>query len=476
MAQPDYKELWRPQYHFSPPAWWMNDPNGLVWYEGEYHLFYQHYPGGLQWGPMHWGHAVSPDLVHWQNLPIALYPDEIDTIFSGGAVVDEANSSGLLPDGGLVAIYSYENQSQAIAYSVDRGRSWMKYAGNPIIPSPNTDFRDPKVFWYEPDNAWVMALAKGRYIQFFNSPDLINWTLTSEFGGAQGSTRTIWEVPDLFPLFVDGRERWVLLVSAGGGPGGLGVQYFIGDFDGQIFSNENSPATTLWLDNGPDNYAGTTWNNTPDGARVYIGWMNNWAYANQIPTSTWRGSMTLPRELRLISTPDGTRLAQRPVTTLQALRGEAQVLQDEEIRPGENLLAGMRGKTLEIVAEIEPAGAEVVGIKVLTGEGQATDLRYDVARGSLFFNRFHAGEDGFSNGFALAYEAKVTLEDGRLKLQLFVDHSSVEVFANDGVAVLTGRVFPDAASDGLELYAVGGEAQLHSLSVWPLVSIWDTIG
>ena len=163
------------------------------------------------------------------------------------------------------------------------------------------------------DNAWVMALAKGRYIQFFNSPDLINWTLTSEFGGAQGSTRTIWEVPDLFPLQVDGRERWVLLVSAGGGPGGLGVQYFIGDFDGQIFSNENSPATTLWLDNGPDNYAGTTWNNTPDGARVYIGWMNNWAYANQIPTSTWRGSMTLPRELRLISTPDGTRLAQRPV-------------------------------------------------------------------------------------------------------------------------------------------------------------------
>ncbi len=451
----------------------MNDPNGLVWYEGEYHLFYQHFPGGLEWGPMHWGHAVSADLVHWQHLPIALYPDEIDTIFSGGAVVERNNSSGLLPDGGLVAIYSYKNQSQAIAYSTDRGRNWTKYAGNPVIPSPNTDFRDPKVFWYEPDALWVMALAKGRYIQFFNSPDLINWTLTSEFGGSQGSMRTIWEVPDLFPLNIDGHERWVLLVSAGGGPGGLGVQYFIGDFDGQTFSNENSSATTLWLDHGPDNYAGTTWNNTPDGARVYIGWMNNWLYANQIPTSTWRGAMTLPRELRLVATPEGTRLAQLPVATLQSLRGAAQSLRDESIRPGENLLDGMHGNMLELVAEIEPGAAEIVGLKVLTGEGRATDLRYDVARGSLFLNRFQGGKDDFSNGFALAYEAKVALEEDRLKLQLFIDRSSVEVFANDGVAVLTGRVFPDAASDGLELYAIGGVAQLHSLTLWPLAGIWD---
>ncbi len=476
MVKAQYDEMWRPQFHFSPPAWWMNDPNGLVWYEGEYHLFYQHCPECMNWGPTYWGHAVSPDLVHWQHLPVALRPDDIGSIWSGGAVFDRGNSSGLLPEGPLVAIFSYEDQSQGIAWSADRGRSWTMYGGNPVIPTPNTDFRDPKVFWYEPDRVWAMAIAKGRFVEFYRSPDLINWTMSGEFGGTHGSVSTIWEVPDLFPLEIDGVERWVLLVSAGGGPGGLGVQYFIGDFDGQTFINENSPQTTLWLDFGPDNYAGTTWNDTPDGARVYIGWMNNWSYAGDVPTSTWRGAMTLPRELRLVHSSDGIRLGQQPVASLRALRGPAWQLPAQMIRPGENLLAGVGGRTLEIIADIEVADADAVGLRVLKGENEATELRYNVERGSLFLNRFGAGEDDFNSNFALAYEAPLPLDEGRLSLHVFVDHSSVEVFANDGKAVISGRVFPGEGSDGLELFGIGGEAHLHSLTVWPLASIWGNDG
>ena len=471
-----FDEKWRPQYHFTPPAWWLNDPNGLVWHDGEYHLFYQYCPETLVWGPTYWGHAVSPDLAHWRHLPVALVPDGIGSIWSGGAVVDRANSSGLLPDGGMVAVFSYEDQSQGIAYSSDRGRNWTMYAGNPVIPTPNTDFRDPKVFWYEPDQVWVMAITKGRYVQFYNSPDLIHWNRTGEFGGSHGSISTIWEVPDLFPLELDGEERWVLLVSAGGGPGGLGVQYFIGDFDGKTFANENPPATTLWLDHGPDNYAGTTWNDTPDDARVYIGWMSNWEYAADIPTSTWRGAMTLPRELRLVKTPEGARLAQRPVESLRALRGDARYVPAQAIRPNENLLAGMRGRTLEIMADIEPGDAGAFGLRVFRGENQWTELRYNVERGSLVLDRFRSGSIDFNDGFAMACEAPLPLEEGNLRLHVFVDCSSVEVFANDGRAVLSGQVFPDEGSDGLELYAIGGEAHLRSLTVWQLASIWNSEG
>ena len=271
-----YSEPYRPQFHFSPPNGWMNDPNGLVYYEGEYHLFYQHNPAAAVWGPMHWGHAVSRDLVHWENLPIALYPDAIGAIWSGTVVVDADNTSGLVPGGGLVALFSYENQTQGAAFSTDRGRTWQMYASNPILPALETDFRDPKVIWHQPTARWVMVISAKQVIKFFTSENLLDWEFASDFGD-WGFYGGVWEVPDLFPLSVDGQEKWVLIVSInpGGPAGGNGTRYYIGDFDGQTFTNDY-PGTLTWLDYGADNYAGTTWNNAQDGRRLFAGWMSNW--------------------------------------------------------------------------------------------------------------------------------------------------------------------------------------------------------
>ncbi|MBK8020736.1 MAG: glycoside hydrolase family 32 protein [Chloroflexi bacterium] len=274
-----YDEPFRPQFHYSPPQAWMNDPNGMVYLDGEYHLFYQYNPDDVIWGPMHWGHAVSTDLVHWETLPIALYPDDLGTIFSGSIVIDTDNTAGF-GENAMVAVYSYHTQTQGLAYSLDRGRTWTKYDGNPIIDALYQDFRDPKVFWHEPTGRWVMIISAGREAQIFTSPNLIDWTFASRF--AAGHVVATWEVPDLFPLEIDGVTRWVMLVSVGGHApaGGSGIQYFIGDFDGQTFTNENPTGTTLWFDYGPDNYAGTTWFNAPEGKKLYIGWLNNWVYAN----------------------------------------------------------------------------------------------------------------------------------------------------------------------------------------------------
>lgn len=473
-AQRQYDEVYRPQFHFSPPTQWANDPNGLVYYDGEYHLFYQYHPESTVWGPMHWGHAVSRDLVRWENLPIALYPDENGPIWSGGAVVDSANTSGLVPGGGLVAIFSYEDQSQGIAYSRDRGRTWTHYSGNPVIPSPGSDFRDPKVFWHADSGQWVMIISRGIRVQIYNSPNLIDWTLASEFGAGHGSQRGPWEVPDLFPLTLDGQTKWVMLVSAGGAPaGGGGVQYFIGDFDGKAFTDENSPMTTLWLDYGPDDYAGTTWNNAPDGKRVYIGWMNHWAYARDIPTSTWRGAMTLPRELSLANTPAGIRLVQKPVAQLETLRSEGWQWSDVMVEPGQNLLGDARGNTLEIVAEFERGTAQVFGLKVLANESTFTDIRYDAAHENLFVNRLNSGDVKFNADFSGIYQAPLPMVDSRVRLHIFIDRSSVEVFGDDGEAAITAQAFPEANADGLELYAQGGDVKLVSLAIYPLESIWS---
>ncbi|MEL6134314.1 MAG: glycoside hydrolase family 32 protein, partial [Bacteroidota bacterium] len=339
----DYREPHRPQYHFSPDSMWMNDPNGMVYFEGEYHLFYQHYPDSTVWGPMHWGHAVSEDLVHWEHLPIALYPDSIGLIFSGSAVIDWENTAGFqkVETPAMVAIYTYHNmegeqsgqndfQTQGIAYSLDKGRTWTKYAGNPVITNPGIrDFRDPKVFWHGGIQRWVMIFASGDRVRLYHSPDLKEWVEVSAFGADQGSHGGVWECPDLFPLYVDGdssRLKWVMLVSLGnGGPnGGSATQYFIGDFDGTNFTNDNPADQVLWLDYGKDNYAGVTYSDIlrEDGRRIFIGWMSNWQYATKVPTYPWRSAMTLARTLDLKETNAGIRLVSLPVKEQQMIRGE----------------------------------------------------------------------------------------------------------------------------------------------------------
>lgn len=648
MAQtmPTYQEPHRSQYHYTPAKNWMNDPNGLVYFDGEYHLFYQYNPFGDRWGHMSWGHAVSRDLVHWEELPVALPEEGGVMIFSGSAVVDWNNTSGFGAEDAppLVAIYtgaSAGRQDQRIAYSNDRGRTWTKYEGNPVLDIGSGEFRDPKVFWYAPEAKWVMvvALAVERKVSFYSSPDLKTWTHLSDFGPT-GAIGGVWECPDLFELPVDGdpnNTRWVLEVdlNPGGPAGGSGGQYFIGRFDGTTFTAESigggSDRTVLegdlvagfeggsygdwtasgtafgtapapgslpgqqpvmgylgeglvnsfrdgdqttgtltspefeitrdylnfligggshddtrvelivdgktvhrasgqnseildwvawdvravrgqkawirildantggwghsladhfvlsdeparsskdqarWVDYGADFYAAVSWSDVPeeDGRRMWIAWMNNWLYAQDIPTSPWRSAQSLPRRVLLRTVDDEVVLVQEPVAELKLLRGAQQHLSDLAVE-GEVPLAGhgIAGKALELVAEFEVGDAGVVGLKVRTGAGEETLVGYDVVAGKVFVDRTNSGADGFHPAFAARHAGPLEVVDGRVRLHLFVDWSSVELFAGIGQTVITDRVFPSPDSEGVSVYAEGGAARLVSLDVWKLNAIW----
>ncbi|MCY9094881.1 GH32 C-terminal domain-containing protein [Bacillus inaquosorum] len=486
-----YDEDYRPQYHFTPEANWMNDPNGMVYYAGEYHLFYQYHPYGMQWGPMHWGHAVSKDLVTWKHLPVALYPDEKGTIFSGSAVVDRNNTSGFQTgeEKPLVAIYTQDregHQVQSIAYSNDKGRTWTKYAGNPVIPNPGKkDFRDPKVFWYEKEKKWVMLLAAGDRILIYTSKNLKQWTYASEFGQGQGSHGGVWECPDLFELPVDGnpnQKKWVMQVSVGNGAvsGGSGMQYFVGDFDGTHFKNENPSDKVLWTDYGKDFYAAVSWSDIPssDGRRLWLGWMSNWQYANDVPTSPWRSAASIPRELKLKTLTGGVRIVQTPVKELQTIRGTSKKWKNQTISPAsQNVLAGLSGDAYELHAEfqVSPGSAPEFGFKVRTGENQFTKVGYDRKNTKLFVDRSESGNVTFNPTFNTGIQtAPLKPVNGNIKMRIFVDRSSVEVFGNDGQQVITDIILPDRSSKGLELYAVNGGVKLKSLTIYPLKKVWGT--
>lgn len=445
----------------------MNDPNGLVYDQGEYHLFYQYHPDDIVWGPMHWGHAVSRDLVRWEHLPIALYPDEIGTMFSGTAVVDADNTSGLVPGGGLVAVFSYDNQAQGVAYSQDRGRTWTKYAANPVLLPVKKDFRDPKIIWHAETQRWVMTLAALDTMMIYTSPNLIDWTFASDFtGGYRGGT---WEVPDLFPMTLDNETVWVLILSVNptGPAGGSATRYFIGTFDGTTFT-DTYPDDTLWLDYGPDNYAGTTWNNVA-GEPLFIGWMSNWLYADKLPTATWRGTMTVPRSLGLTHTPAGIRLTQRPVSALERLRQPAGNWADMQVE-GAVALAGFNGRQAELVASFEMGSAPVFGIELFPGTRSSMRLAYETATQTLTITR----PRGRFSVFPTRYSGPLAPINGQIQLQILIDQSSVEVFANDGQLAMTSQVFPDADADGIRLFAEGGAVTLRSLEAYTLESIWQT--
>jgi fructan beta-fructosidase len=498
-ASTTYQERHRPQFHFTPAVNWMNDPNGLVYYDGEYHLFYQYNPFGNKWGHMSWGHAVSPDLVRWTHLPVAI-PEANDVMaFSGSTVVDWNNTSGFGRDGKppLVAIYTGHrstNQSQHIAYSNDRGRTWTVYNGNPVLDIGRKDFRDPKVFWYEPQQRWVMAVAlpDQHKVSLYSSPDLKQWKHLSDFGPA-AAVGGVWECPDLFELPVDGNPkdtRWVLIVSLNPGSisGGSGMQYFVGRFDGTRFSAESPaagsaaaaepPDAALWADYGGDFYAAVSWADIPraDGRRLWLGWMNNWQYAGDIPTSPWRSAQSMPRTLALRTTSRGIRMVQQPVSELQQLRGPRQTLAAQSIADGVTSLAphGIAGKALEIVAELEVGTATELGLKVRTGKQEETVIGIDPRAGRLFVDRTRSGDVSFDPKFTGRHTAPLRIEDGRVRLHVFVDWSSVEVFAANGEVVITDQIFPAPESDGVALYARGGTARLVSLEAWPLRSIWPT--
>jgi sucrose-6-phosphate hydrolase SacC (GH32 family) len=331
-----FGESFRPRVHFTPYRNWMNDPNGLLYYKGKYHLFYQHNPQGNLWGNMSWGHATSSDLLHWEHLPVAIGCDETYGIFSGSAVVDYTNSSGLgtVENPPMVAIYTAHNhdgshQSQHIAYSLDEGVTWTKYADNPVLDLGMKDFRDPKVTYEEATHTWLMTVAKPEEfkISFFRSHNLKQWEHLSDFGPL-GATGGCWECPDLFSLEINGARKWVLIVSLnpGGYSGGSGTQYFIGEWEGQSFTPDSTD--TRWIDHGRDNYAGVTFNNHPEGKRIFLGWMSNWIYADKYPTELWRSSMTLPRELSLQLVDGELSLISTPINSSDELtRHELQITQ-----------------------------------------------------------------------------------------------------------------------------------------------------
>jgi fructan beta-fructosidase len=462
-------ELYRPQIHFTPDTGWMNDPNGMVYHEGVYHLFYQHNPDSTVWGPMHWGHATSTDLINWERQPIALYPDSLGMIFSGSAIVDEKNTSGFGKDGKmpLVAIFTYhhpekeklgknDHQNQGIAYSLDNGKTWTKFAGNPVLMSPGIrDFRDPKVFWHAEGSKWVMALAAGDRIMFYSSPDLKTWKMESAFGETAGAHGGVWECPDLFPLMYDGKTVWVLIVNLNpGGPnGGSATQYFLGDFDGKTFSPHSTESK--WLDYGPDNYAGITWSNTGD-RKILIGWMSNWLYANQVPTQKWRSAMTIARELRLKKVNDEIYLACTPVSEIDKMIGKRNLVENVKVQGAVDLTEDFDGIKAPFLLEMELDTANDFQLIFSNSTGEQMVVGYEKASNQYFIDRYKSGEISFYKSFAAKHTAPRISKGGAIKFSLVADVSSLEWFADDGITAMTSIFFNKTGFSKIEIQSVAG--------------------
>ncbi len=467
------REKFRPTYHFSPLYGWMNDPNGMVYKDGEYHLFYQHNPYGSKWGNMHWGHAISKDLINWEHRPDAITPDALGTIFSGSAVVDTDNTAGF-GAGAIVAIYTQnsDRQVQSIAYSTDNGRSFTKYENNPVLTSDARDFRDPKVFWHKETQRWIMLLAVGQEMQIFSSSNLKDWAFESSFGEGQGAHGGVWECPDLFELPVDGtnEKKWVLLCNLNpGGPfGGSATQYFVGTFNGKEFVNE-SPSKTKWMDWGKDHYATVTWSDAPDNRSIAIAWMSNWQYANDVPTSQYRSPNSVPRDLSLFTVDGETYLQSAPSPELLKLRdiSKKRSFKVNGTRTIKDMIAGNEG-AYEIELTIENQHADVIGFRLYNDKGEEVDMQYDMKEKKFSMDRRKSGEVGFNENFPML--TWTTIESGKdeLKLRLFVDKSSVEAFGDGGRFVMTNQVFPSEPYTHIDFYSKGGAYKVDSFVIYKL--------
>lgn len=446
------KEMFRPVYHHTPVYGWMNDPNGMFYKDGVYHLYFQYNPYGSVWGNMHWGHSTSTDLMHWNFEGCAIVPDAWGAIFSGSCVVDHNNTAGF-GKGAVVAFYTSAKatpwgdvQSQSMAYSLDNGKTFTKYEGNPILTSSEKDFRDPKIFWYAPGKHWVMILAVGQHMEIYSSVNLKEWKKESEFGAMQGAHGGVWECPDLVEIPVEGtrEKKWVLICNLNpGGPfGGSAAQYFVGSFDGKKFVNE-SPTQTKWMDWGKDNYATVTWNNAPDGRCIALGWMSNWQYANNVPTRQYRSANTLARDLTLYREGQELYLKSTPSVEVKKARGKKvsipsfRVSEKHEIV---NLFEDNQG-AYEVEILIQNAGASKIAFCLLNDKGEKVSMYYDLNRKHFVMDRSESGTVDFSKDFPAVTVAPANV-DKELTLRLFVDRSSIEAFGEDGKFVMTNLVFP----------------------------------
>ena len=488
-------DVYRPALHYAARNTWLNDPNGLIFHDGVYHLYYQNNPRGNVWGNMSWGHATSTDLLTWTEHPVAIACDENEDIFSGSIVHDRDNTSGFGTGSAdpLVAIYTsafkpgsrHEGiQAQSLAYSLDGGYTWTKHTGNPVLSRGSANFRDPKVIKYDggAGSYWVMVAVEAKDFQvvLYKSDDLKNWEPLSTFGPAN-ATGGIWECPDLFPLPVDGdpdNVKWVLTVNLNpGGPNrGSAGQYFVGDFDGTSFTSTNTVTTGLnnpdptrdyqWLDWGRDYYAAVSFNDAPDNRRLMIGWMNNWEYANHIPTTPWRSPMSLAREVSLQTSDGNLSLVQQPAGDWTALAPQEPFsLAETTIDEGEKVLTGAGGTVQRIDVMFTPGSAEEFGL-VLRGDGaQGTRVGIRPDEGELFVDRRESGQTDFHESFPSLDTAPVQTASGSYELSIFVDRCSVEVFAQGGQVTMTELIFPAESSTDLAVFAIGGTATISSLQV-----------
>ncbi|MEP7144439.1 MAG: glycoside hydrolase family 32 protein [Ferruginibacter sp.] len=473
-----YNEKYRPQFHFSASKGWVGDPDGLVKYKGLYHLFW-------------WGHAVSRDLVHWQELP---YPmkggDGSFHYFSGSVVVDKKNTAGF-GDSSMVAIYTRHTtddipEGQALSYSIDNGQTFQYYDKNPVLDIGSNSFRDPQVFWYKPSNKWMMivTMPHKHQVSFYESHDLKQWTHLSDFG-PMGASESDWEVPDFFQLPVDGNndiKKWVLTI----GQGPNRMQYFLGDFDGKKFTPDsqtvafNRPQSQpLWIDYGSDYYAARTWRNEDDSSdnrTIMLAWLGNWSYARDIPSKWGKGFESVPREVSLKTYPEGIRMVQTPISELQMLRGEEETIKSIATNTIQTINFQPAKNTYELDVILDVDKAKDAGLHLLQGEGRQLTIGYNKINRALYIDRTHCtdftSDSSFNKNFQVVMSAPLTLQDGKLALHILVDASSVEVFANSGKVSISTVTFPSELQTGISLFSKGGTAKLLTSKAWMLQSIW----
>ncbi len=474
-------EKYRPLYHHTPEYGWMNDPNGMFYKDGVWHLYYQWNPYGSKWQNMTWGHSSSKDLINWEHQPTAIEPNGLGAVFSGSSAVDTENSAGFGKDA-VVTMYTSAgaSQMQSLAYSHDNGNTFTIYPGNPVI-TLESEARDPNMFWNPEAKEWNMILAHAldHEMLIFSSPDMKEWKLESAFGKGLGAQDGVWECPDLFELTVEGtdQKKWVLLcnINPGGPFGGSGIQYFVGDFDGKTFTPDtdaDGKVPTKWLDYGKDNYAIVSWSDAPDDRRTAIGWMSNWQYAAEVPTTQFRSANTLPREIKLFKGNDGQLYAaSAPSPELTALRGKL-------VNDTRSIGVNRKGKTIllptanngvcEILMDVEPFQQGSLILTLSNDKGEKSVLTYDPAKETLSFDRRESGVVDFSLDFPAVTTTPTFTNGGVMSLRMFIDTSSIEVFANEGKGVMTNLVFPTTPYTKLSLSTDGGNAKVKNLKIYSL--------
>ncbi len=474
-------EKYRPAFHHSPLYGWMNDPNGMFYKDGVWHLYYQYNPYGSKWQNMSWGHSTSTDLVNWEHHPVAIEPNSLGQVFSGSCVVDSDNTAGFGKDA-VIALYTSAgiNQMQSLAYSTDNGETFTIYPGNPII-TLESEARDPNMFWNDETKEWNLLLAHAldHEMLIFTSPDLKEWTLQSAFGKGLGAQGGVWECPDMRHLPVEGTDesKWVLICNLNpGGPfGGSAAQYFTGDFDGRKFTADTDSegnVPTKWMDYGKDHYATVSWSGAPDGRNVVIGWMSNWQYAAEVPTHQYRSANTLPRDISLFKGADGQYyLRTVPSPELLALRDHRTVSAKGKSfgkSPVKFALPEANDGICEINLTLNARKADKVTITLANRQGEKVDMTFDPAASTFSFDRTQSGITDFSHDFPAVVTAPTLRNSTSQSLRIFVDRSSIEVFDGEGNFVLTNLVFPGSPYTTLSLSADGGKASLNSLEIYSI--------